>query len=421
MFDCILPSQVAQRGTAFTAKGKIQLRRSVYKFSEGRLDPECRCRTCREYSRGYLHHLIKTDEILGWQLLTQHNFAFYHQMMAELRAAILNDTFAAYYERARIEFLGTDEENPMQHPVRKRGPKSKVLGDYEVVSSPEGFSSIRQRSSGETMHSVNRPSDEADRLYIQQSRLTERLRGEATGEELIIWDVGLGAASNAMAAVHAFERLCEISGVEEIRPLRIVSFERDLDPLRLAVKFASHFPHLRHAAPKEILEKGEWTHTSGKLRWELVEGDFLEQIERAPRPDLIFYDPFSSKTDAALWTTEVFTRVHARAGARGAELYTYSAATRVRVTLLRAGFVVAAGASSGPKEETTIAFSDLEKARAHPGWQSRLGAEWLARWRRSGSKFPADLPIEEQIAFAAWIEARPQFADAAAAVLLENG
>ena len=416
MFDCILPSQVAQRGTAFTAKGKIQLRRSVYKFSEARLDPQCGCRTCREYSRGYLHHLIKTDEILGWQLVTQHNFAFYHRMMGELRAAILNDTFAAYYERARIEFLGTDEENPMQHPVRKRGPKSKVLGDYEVVSSPEGFSSIRQRSSGETMHSVNRPSDEADRLYIQQSRLTERLRDERRMEELTIWDVGLGAASNAMAAVHCFERLHDEAGAEKIRPLRIVSFERDLDPLRLAVKFASHFPHLRHAAPKEILENGEWTHASGKLRWELVEGDFLEQIERAPQPDLIFYDPFSSKTDAALWTIDVFSRVRACAETPAAELYTYSAATRVRVTLLRAGFVVVAGASSGPKEETTIAFSDLEKARAHPGWQNRLGAEWLARWRRSGSKFPADLPAEEQAAFAAWIEARPQFAEAAATV-----
>jgi queuine tRNA-ribosyltransferase len=410
MFDCILPSQVAQRGTVFTAKGKIQLRRSVYKFSEARLDPDCDCRTCREYSRGYLHHLTKTEEVLGWQLLTQHNLTFYHRMMREMRSAILNDTFVEYYERARIDFLGTDEENPMNHPERKRFPKSRHLGDYEIVSSPEGFSNIRQRSSGETMHSVSAPSEEADRLYIQQSRLADKLNGEPASDELTIWDVGLGAASNAMAAVHCFERLCAVNDAAKLRPLRIVSFERDLDPLRLAAKFASHFPHLRHGAPTEILEKGSWIHASGKLRWHLIEGDFLEQIEKAPAPDVIFYDPFSSKTDTTLWTSDVFARVHARTRGRGVELYTYSAATRVRVMLLRAGFVVAAGVGTGPKADTTIGFSDLATARAHPSWPNRLGAEWLMRWRRSGSKFPPELPAEQQAGFAAWIESRPQFA-----------
>jgi len=412
MFDCILPSQVAQRGTVFTAKGKIQLRRSVYKFSEARLDPDCNCRTCREYSRGYLHHLTKTEEVLGWQLITQHNLTFYHRMMREMRAAILDDTFADYYEKARINFVGTDEENPMNHPQRKRFPKSRHLGDYEIVTSPEGFSNIRQRSSGETMHSVSEPSEEADRLYIQQSRLAERLQAEVSADELTIWDVGLGAASNAMAAVHCFERLCPVNSADKVRPLRIVSFERDLDPLRLGVKFASHFPHLRHSAPSQILEDGHWTHASGKLRWELVQGDFLEQIDTAPSPDIIFYDPFSSKTDSALWTSEVFARLHARSRARSFELYTYSAATRVRVTLLRAGFVVAAGVGTGPKAETTIGFSDLKTARAHPAWRDRLGAEWLMRWRRSGSKFPIELPVEEQSAFTNWLEALPQFAEA---------
>jgi len=413
MFDCIIPSQVAQRGTAFTAKGKIQLRRSVYKFSDAKLDPDCNCRTCREYSRGYLHHLIKTEETLGWQLVTQHNLTFYHRITAEMRAAILNDTFVDYYERARIDFVGTDEENPMNHPERKRWPRPKHLGDYEIVSSPEGFSSIRQRSSGETMHSVSRPSDEAERLYVQQSRLAERLRSEPAAETLTIWDVGLGAASNAMAAVHCFERLCAEGDASALRPLRLVSFERDLDPLRLAAKFASHFPHLRHSAPNRILENGAWTHESGRLHWDLVAGDFLEHLEEAPAPDVIFYDPFSAKTDSALWTTDVFARIRARCRSEGTELYTYSAATQVRVMLLRAGFVVAAGVGTGPKEDTTIAFSSLEAAKTHAAWPRRLGAEWLARWRRSGSKFPADLAEAEQAAFSAWIEARPQFSSAA--------
>ncbi|TAG32021.1 MAG: tRNA guanosine(34) transglycosylase Tgt, partial [Verrucomicrobia bacterium] len=78
MFDCIIPSQVAQRGGAFTSQGRLQLRRSVYKYAEEPLDPACTCPTCRNYSRAYLHHLVKTEEPLGWHLLTAHNLHYYH-------------------------------------------------------------------------------------------------------------------------------------------------------------------------------------------------------------------------------------------------------------------------------------------------------------------------------------------------------
>src|SRR5690606_10527486 len=62
LFDCILPSQLAQRGVAFTSQGKFQLRRTVYKFDESSLDPQCDCETCRDYSKAYLHHLYKAEE-----------------------------------------------------------------------------------------------------------------------------------------------------------------------------------------------------------------------------------------------------------------------------------------------------------------------------------------------------------------------
>ena len=98
----------------------------------------------------------------------------------------------------------------------------------DIVTSPAGHASIRQISSGEVMHSVNRPSDEAERLYVQQSGLADRLRQPAPDEsELVIWDVGLGAASNAMAALHCFERACAEHGAATVRPLRLVSFEID--------------------------------------------------------------------------------------------------------------------------------------------------------------------------------------------------
>ena len=411
MFDCIIPGQLAQRGVAFTRRGKIMLRRVAHKFAEGPLEPGCDCQTCRQYSRAYLHHLVKSDETLGWHLLGIHNFAFYHRLMREMRESILRDDFAAYYERHRFELGRNDEENVI-HPVKKRQPaRSKILGDYDIVTGPQGFSSIRQLSSGEVMHSVNRPSDEANRLYVEQSGLASRLlHRNGANEELVIWDVGLGAASNAMAALNCFEKLHDEHGAEVLRPLRIVSFECDLDPLTLAARFASHFPHLRHGAPHAILEAGRWQHASDLLTWELLKGDFREFIEKAAVPDLIFYDPFSAKTDTGLWTTEIFKRIAAHCAPKSAELYTYSAATAVRVSLLTAGFFVAPGVGTGPKADTTLAFTRATAHREHPAAPSLLGDEWLGRWRRSDSKFPRNLAESERPAFERQIEGHPQFA-----------
>lgn len=101
MFDCIIPSAHAKRGSAYTSRGKVQLRRSAYKFEESKLDPECQCETCATYSMAYLHHLTKTEETLGWQLLSIHNLTFYHQMMTEIREAIRDGRFIEYYRQKR--------------------------------------------------------------------------------------------------------------------------------------------------------------------------------------------------------------------------------------------------------------------------------------------------------------------------------
>ncbi len=408
MFDCIIPGQLAQRGVAFTKRGKLLLRRVTHKFSEEPLETGCNCQTCREYSRAYLHHLVKADEMLGWHLLGIHNFSFYHRLMREMRESILCNKFAAYYESHRLELGRNDEENVV-HPVRKRfREKPKILGDYDIVTSPQGFSSIRQISSGEVMHSVNRPSDEAHKLYVEQSGLAGRLLStEGQESELVIWDVGLGAASNAMAALNCFEKAA--AGSQPLRSLRMVSFERDLDPLKLALKFASHFPHLRHGAPHRLLEAGCWQHGSGRMSWELVHGDFLQVIESAPPPDLIFYDPFSAKTDTGLWTGEVFKRILRHSAPKSMELYTYSAATSVRVALLTAGFFVAAGVGTGPKTDTTLAFGLPQGCGKHPLRPKLLNTEWLARWRRSDSKYPKTLAHDARPAFEALVESHPQF------------
>jgi queuine tRNA-ribosyltransferase len=412
MFDCIIPSQLAQRGVAFTSHGKLQMRRSVYRYAENPMDARCDCRTCRNYSRAYLHHLVKSDEYLGWHLLGLHNLAFYHRLMREMRASILRGEFLSYYETKRPELARADEDNPRRPPKKTKPAQPARLGDYEIHRSVQGFCSIRQVSSGEVMHSVTAPSEEAHRLYIEQSGLDARLRKQGNeAEELVIWDVGLGAASNAMAAVHCFEKCFAENGDGSLGLLRLVSFERDLDPLTLAATHPAHFPHLRHGAPSKIIENGQWEHCSGLLRWDLAKGDFRDLLESAPSPDLIFYDPFSYKTDAELWTAEIFSRIYQRCATQSAELYTYSASTAARAALLAAGFFVAEGAATGPKSATTIAFTRAEGARTHPRSPQLLGHEWLTRWRRSGAKYPTDVAESEKGAFERRVEGHVQFTD----------
>ncbi len=405
MFDCIMPTQLAQRGGVFTSRGFLQMRRGIYKTSEEKLDPACGCPTCARYSRAYLHHLTKSAETLGWQLLGQHNIYFYHQLMREMRASILADQFLALY-RAKREFLHVPD---LDHPIIPAKPKKRrptQLGNYEVHVAREGFGSIRQISSGEIMHMRTPPMEEAEQLYVEQSRLSERLQ-VVTDEPLVLWDVGLGAAANAMAAVYCYERAAT-AGL--VRPLRIISFENDTDSLKLALLHNNLFPYLRHAGPPAILREGEWRskHHPG-LEWQLLPGDFRARIHDAPAPpDIIFYDMFSSKTSAGAWTLEAFRTLFAACAGRAVELFTYSCSTSVRVALLAAGFFVAQGRGMGAKKETTIAFTPA----ACESWRDRegvLAGTWLERWNRSGAKFPPEIAPDERSAFERVIREHAQF------------
>jgi len=104
------------------------------------------------------------------------------------------------------EDLKTTTDNPGRLPKQVKPFQSASLGDYEIHTSAREFSSIRQISYGEVMHSVIAPSEEANNLYVEPSVLASRLLGEQRQkDELVIWDVGLGAATNAMAAIYCFE------------------------------------------------------------------------------------------------------------------------------------------------------------------------------------------------------------------------
>lgn len=405
MFDCILPTAWAQQGVCFTRRGKMDLRRGAYRMSEMPIEEGCLCETCRHYSRSYLHHLNKAGEFMAGTLIGVHNLTFYKNLMRSMREAILQNSFAAFYKNTKAELLLGDAEFPitLQAKSRRRPLRPEAIGNY-TLHRHEQWVSIAQRSSGEVMHSVNDPLVESERLYIAQSGLRERLQSEPR-TALTLWDVGLGAASNAMAAIHAYETLAK-SGAP-LAALHIVSFENDLDALRLALRHPGHFAHLRHPAPHDLLKSGRWMSKHGELIWTLYEGDFLQHLGTAPSPALIFFDPFSYKTDVQLWTLQTFSRILEHSQRGKTELFTYSASTSVRAALLAAGFFVARGVGSGPKEETTIALSGAPQT---PWPRELLGRDWLERWERSHSQMPLDITRTEEAAkIAEQIRNHPQF------------
>lgn len=107
MFDCVLPTRVARNGTVMTTEGRLVIKSARYARDFGPLDPHCNCYVCRNYTRAYIRHLIKADEILGIRLTTYHNLAFLLNLMAEIRRAIREDRLLdfrdAFYARYRME------------------------------------------------------------------------------------------------------------------------------------------------------------------------------------------------------------------------------------------------------------------------------------------------------------------------------
>jgi queuine tRNA-ribosyltransferase len=96
MFDCVLPSRSGRTGQGWTARGSVNLRNARHKDDPRPLEEVCDCPACRNYSRAYLHHVIKSDEIIGSMLLTWHNLRYYQRLMQGLRDAIAGGALAAF-------------------------------------------------------------------------------------------------------------------------------------------------------------------------------------------------------------------------------------------------------------------------------------------------------------------------------------
>ncbi len=262
----------------------------------------------------------------------------------------------------------------------------------EVVITRSGAKAIRDKISGELMHPIVGPIVEAERLYVGPSRLRARL--EAAREPLVLFDVGLGAGSNAIAAWHASE--ARASGA----PLHIVSFDRSLEAMATALspEHADAFAFRGEArtAARAALEHGE--HATERTRWEIVTGDLRESLAlRGPRADVVYWDPFSPGANPRSWTMAAFSTLRPRCR-EGMTLHTYGGATASRAAMLLAGFCVGEGPLITPPIEGAAAPKNAKRstiaALRVEDLSSPLDRRWLERVLRSSAPLPSDAPSD---------------------------
>ncbi|MFT3843107.1 MAG: tRNA-guanine transglycosylase [Myxococcaceae bacterium] len=356
LFDCILPTRMADQGYAYTFDGLLRLSRTAHRLEDVPLEAGCDCTTCAKYSRAFLQHVTAVQSPLSARLLSIHNLRHYARLMERLRAAIIEGRFEDEYRALK----------PRLHAAGER-----TDGDFELITLSSGARAVRQTKHGEVMHPGVGPEEEAARLYLRQPL---GLGLEAKQGPLKVLDVGLGAAANAATWLSW--------AAKGARELELVSLEKNRSPLKLALADPEGFAFLGPwvDAANELLRTGRYE--QGRIRWRLLEGDARETVRDAGEGfDLVMQDPFSPETEPEMWGPKWFEALRKRCGER-AWLATYSSATPVRVGLLLAGWFVAAGVGSGARAETTIA------ATSRDGLPTPLGERWLTRWKRSSARAP---------------------------------
>jgi queuine tRNA-ribosyltransferase len=108
MFDCVLPTRLARNGTAFTATGTLNLKNAEFAPDKRPIEENCACPACREFTRGYIRHLIKAEEILGLRLITLHNLHSYLNLMSRARTEIERGTFNQFRKAFVVEYKTRD-------------------------------------------------------------------------------------------------------------------------------------------------------------------------------------------------------------------------------------------------------------------------------------------------------------------------
>jgi tRNA U34 5-methylaminomethyl-2-thiouridine-forming methyltransferase MnmC len=278
---------------------------------------------------------------------------------------------------------------------------------YKLVKLASGVHSVHSLAHQETFHPVIGPVAEAEALYVRQLGLAKRLQRH-TGE-FVIWDVGLGAAANALTVLRE---------TREIKAsIELVSFDNTLEPLKFALEHRDSLGYLGgyEAALEPLVREKQVAFMNGKqsVKWQIHLADFPTFISRAEadtlsKPHAIMFDAFSPAKNPDMWTQPLFANIFRLLDPkRPCALPTYSRSTMLRVTLLLAGLFVGVGHATGEKEETTIAANTLDLIN------EPLDAKWLQRAHRSGSAEPMWEPVYRQtkLSVETWEKLRrhPQF------------
>ncbi len=278
---------------------------------------------------------------------------------------------------------------------------------YRIVKLANGAHSVHSLAHHETFHPVVGPVAEAEALYVRQLRLAERVQRHAG--EFVVWDVGLGAAANALTFLRATREIpCSV---------HLLSFDHTLEPLEFALQHTEHLGYLvgyeerlrcllrdRHLSFKDSQQT---------VRWDVHLADFPALLAqptagKLAKPHTVMFDAFSPATNPAMWTLPLFASLYGLLDpSRPCALPTYSRSTMLRATLLLAGFFVGVGHATGEKEETTIAANSLALI------DEPLDRRWLQRAHRSTSAEPMREPVYRQARLSpdTWekLQRHPQF------------
>ena len=285
---------------------------------------------------------------------------------------------------------------------------------YKIVKLRSGAHSVHSLADDETFHPGIGPVAEAGELYVRQLRLPERVR--ETEGEFVLWDVGLGAAANALTAIRLIREDLASSNVaaQESRApkiLRLVSFDHTSAALAFGLQHSVELGYIvgHETSLAELVENHSVKFTDSVLEvaWTLELGDFPAFLSRSSRgneahsskseignrkgemaPHAIMFDPHSPKKNPAMWTAPLFEDLFRRLDPqRPCALATFSRSTMARAALLLGGFFVGVGHPSGLKEETTVAANNLELL------DEPLDRRWLERAKRSDSAEPLREPV----------------------------
>ncbi|HLP76852.1 MAG TPA: MnmC family methyltransferase, partial [Candidatus Paceibacterota bacterium] len=271
---------------------------------------------------------------------------------------------------------------------------------YKLIRLRNGTHSVHSTGDAETFHPGIGPAAEAEALYVRQLQLPERV--ERSAEEFVIWDVGLGAAANALTAIRLIQESLPAAASTPKR-LRIVSFDQTTEAAAFALEHSTELGYLSgyEAFVSDLIQNHSAGFESGslKIEWVLEQGDFPAALLNSKfknrnsklAPHAVLFDPHSPKKNPAMWTVPLFTNLFRHLDPeRPCALANFTRSTMARTAMLLGGFFVGVGHASGMKEETTVAANWMGLLK------EPLDGRWLERAQRSGSAEPLQEAIYRQ-------------------------